>query len=67
MAQGLDATKDAALPSHEAIENKPGSLTKEGKTEEQKMDQVAMHSAKRAENRIKDNEGKNPGTTIFTK
>jgi len=31
------------------------------------MDQVAMHSAKRAENRIKDNEGKNPGTTIFTK
>jgi hypothetical protein len=76
MAQGIDATKTPARPSHEAIENKPGSTTMAGKSDEQKMDQVAMQSAKRAENRIKANQGSrsghgigsnNLGDTIFTK
>ncbi len=67
MAQGINATKTPARPSHEAIENKPGSTTMAGKSEQEKMDQVAMQGAKRAENRIKSNEGAIPGSSIFTK
>ena len=67
MAQGINATKTAARPSHEAIENKPGSVTNVGKTEEQKMDKIAMESAKRASNRIHSNEETTPGNTIFSK
>lgn len=67
MAQGMNATKTPARPSHEAIENKPGSATMAGKSEQEKMDQVAMQGAKRAENRIKADEGNIPGTSIFTK
>ena len=36
-------------------------------TKEQKIDQVAMRGAKRAENRILNNEEKIPGSTIFSK
>ncbi|WP_213806959.1 hypothetical protein [Granulicella sp. dw_53] len=67
MAQGINATKTGARPSHEAIENKPGSLTNAGKTEEQKMDKVAMEGAKRATNRIHSNEETTPGNSMFTK
>ena len=67
MAQGINATKTPARPSHEAIENKPGSLTNVGKTEQQKMDKIAMQGAKRAENRIHNNEERTPGNTLFTK
>ncbi len=67
MAQGIDSTKTPALPSHEAIENKPGSATMAGKSAQEKMDHMAMRGAKRAENRIKSDEGNIPGTSIFTK
>jgi hypothetical protein len=67
MAQGINATKTGARPSHEAIENKPGSVTNVGKTEQKKMDKVAMQGAKRAENRIHANEEKTPGNSIFSK
>jgi hypothetical protein len=67
MAQGMNATKTPARPSHEAIENKPGSATVMGKSDQQKMDQAAMQGAKRAENRIKANEQTTPGNSIFTK
>lgn len=67
MAQGVNATKTGARPSHEALENKPGTLTKEGMTEDQKMDKVAMEGAKRAQNRIHSNEETTPGNTLFTK
>ena len=63
MAQGVDATKTPARPSHEAIESGTG----ETKSEEQKIDHIAMESAKRAENRIHSDEEKNPGGSIFTK
>jgi hypothetical protein len=67
MEQELDSTKTAARPSHEAIENKIGTGAVGGKSEEQKIDQVAMKSAKRAENRILNNEERIPGSTIFSK
>jgi len=65
MAAGLDSTKTADRPSHEAIESSGGDATE--RTPEQRLDHEAMESAKRAQNRIHDDEGKNPGTAIFTK
>jgi len=66
MAQGLDSTKTGARPSHEAIEEETGA-SEVGKTDEQKMDHVAMESAKRAQNRIHSNEETTPGNSIFSK
>jgi hypothetical protein len=66
MAQGLDSTKTGARPSHEAIEE-GATATEVGKSEEQKMDHIAMESAKRAENRIHSNEETTPGNSIFSK
>lgn len=65
MAGGLDSTKTADRPSHEAIESSGGEAT--DSTPEKRLDHEAMESAKRAQNRIHDDEGKNPGTSIFTK
>ena len=67
MANGLDSTKTAARPSHEAIESSGGQATEIGDTPLHRVDKEAMESAKRAQNRIHDNEGRNPGTSIFTK
>jgi hypothetical protein len=64
MEQNLNSTKTPARPSHEAIENKIGTGEK---TEEQKIDQVAMKGAKRAENRLRNDEENLPGSTIFSK
>lgn len=65
MAIGLDSTKTAARPSHEAIESSGGNA--EDMSPAQRLDHEAMESAKRAQNRIHDDETKNPGTSIFTK
>ena len=66
MEQGLNSTKTAARPSHEAIENKVGTSGLE-LTEEEKIDQAAMKGAKRAQNRIHADEENLPGSTIFSK
>jgi hypothetical protein len=66
MAQGLNSTKTAARPSHEALE-KGSTATKVGKSEQEKMDNVAMQGAKRAQNRIHSNEETTPGNSIFSK
>jgi hypothetical protein len=66
MAQGLDSTKTGARPSHDAIEE-GSTATEVGKTDEQKLDHIAMESAKRAENRIHSNEERTPGNSIFSK
>lgn len=67
MASGLDSTKSGARPSHEAIESTGGNATDAATTPREHADREAMESAKRAQNRIHDNEGKNPGNQIFTK
>jgi len=60
-------TKTAARPSHEAIESTGGNATGVAETPMERIDHEAMDSAKRAQNRIHENEGRNPGTQIFTK
>ena len=67
MEQDLKTSKTAARPSHGAIEDKIGTSKLTDQTEEQKMDQTAMKAAKRAENRIMNNEERIPGSTIFSK
>jgi hypothetical protein len=64
MASGLDATKTGARASHEAIESTEDTVDP---TPQQHLDQEAMESAKRAQNRIHENETKNPGNSFFTK
>jgi hypothetical protein len=66
MAQGLNSTKSAARPSHEAIESNTPA-TEVGRTKQQKMDDLAMQSAKRGENRLASNKEKLPGDSIFSK
>lgn len=66
MAQGLNSTKTAARPAHEAIESN-ASATELGKNKHQKIDDAAMQTAKRAQNRIRAEEGKNPTEKMFTK
>lgn len=66
MAQGLNSTKTGARPSHEAIEqNTPA--TEVGKTPQERVDDAAMESAKRAQNRLHNDENTTPGNTMFTK
>jgi hypothetical protein len=63
----LNSTKSATRASGEALESLTGDATDAGKTEEQKIDRVAMESAKRAQNRIHNDEETTPGNTIFSK
>ena len=67
MASGLDSTKTPARPSHEAIESSGGNATDTNQSARERLDKEAMESAKRAQNRIHDDEQKNPEDTIFTK
>ena len=67
MAQGLDSTKTGARPSHESIETTGGQATEVTQTPLEHADHEAMEGAKRAQNRIHADEGKTPGSQIFTK
>lgn len=67
MEQDLMTSKTAARPSHGAVEDEIGTNKLTGNDEEKKLDQIAMKSAKRAENRIINNEENIPSSTIFSK
>ena len=67
MAIGLDSTKSAGRPSHEALESTGSVADEAAETVQQRLDRAAMESTKRAQNRIHADEGKIPGTSIFTK
>lgn len=67
MATGLDSTKTASRPSHEAVESTGGAATGVARTPEERVDREAMESAKRAQNRIHENEDNTPANSIFTK
>ncbi|MBB5058940.1 hypothetical protein HDF16_003663 [Granulicella aggregans] len=66
MAQGLDSTKSAARPSHEAIEQE-ADATELGNSEQKRIDHIGMEAAKRGNNRIMSNDEKIPSSTIFSK
>lgn len=63
----LNSTKTGARPSHEAVESHTGDATDAAKGSEERLDRVAMESAKRSQNRIHNDEQRNPEDTIFTK
>jgi hypothetical protein len=67
MAVGLNSSKTAARPSHEAIEKAGEDSIDDFKSDQQKLNDIAMRGAKRAENRIVANEETIPGSTIFSK
>jgi len=67
MATGVNATKTPGRPSHEAIESTGGNATGVAETPQQRVDHAAMESAKRAQNRIHQNEAQNPGTSVISK
>lgn len=67
MASGMDSTKTPARPSHEAIESTGGHANNATESIRKRIAEEAMQSAKRAQNRIHDNEEKNPESSIFTK
>ena len=67
MAQGLDSSKMVSRPSHEAIESAGEDSIDDFKSDEKKLDNIAMRGAKRAENRIVANHEETPGSTIFSK
>ena len=67
MASGLDATKTPARPSHESVESTGGQATEITETPLEHVDHEAMESAKRAQNRLHNDEGSLPGSQIFTK
>ena len=67
MEQELRSNKRAGRPSHGAVENKVGTSKLTDKSAQEKVDQVAMTGAKRAQNRILNNEQNLPGSTMFTK
>ena len=66
MEQGLNSTTSADRPSQAAIESN-APATEVNKSEQERIDDVAMQSAKRANNRIRSNEDSTPGNSIFTK
>ena len=67
MEKDINSNKTVARPSHNAVDTKLHDGKLANKTEQQRMDQTSMKAAKRAENRIVDNEQRTPGDTMFTK
>jgi hypothetical protein len=67
MAYGLNSSKTPARPAHQAIEKASEDSIDAFKTSQQKLDNLAMRTARRAQNRIIDNEENIPGSRIFSK
>jgi hypothetical protein len=67
MAHGLNSTKSFARPSRQAIETASESSIDAFKNDHRKVSNLAMRIARRAQNRILDNEERLPGSTIFSK
>jgi hypothetical protein len=67
MAQGFDSSKTPSRPSEEAIEPAGEDSIDAFKSEHQRLDDLAMRAAKRAQNRIIADEEEIPGSKIFSK
>jgi hypothetical protein len=67
MAHGLDSSKTPARPAHQAIEKASENSIDAFKSQHRKLDNLAMRMARRAQNRLIDNEHGNPGNTLFSK
>jgi len=67
MSHGFNSSKSAARPSHQAIEKASDDSINCFKSEHQRVANLAMRGAKRAQNRLLYNEERIPGSTIFSK
>jgi hypothetical protein len=67
MAHGLSSSKTPSRPARQAIEKASESCIDDFKSQHRKLDNLAMRSARKAQNRILDNEGRIPGSSIFSK
>jgi hypothetical protein len=67
MTHGLGSFKTPSRPAHQAIEKAPADSINEFQTPQRRMDNRAMRFARKAQNRMLDNEEKIPGSTIFSK
>ena len=65
--QVLNSAKTASTPSHDHLVDGGETADDSLLTEAQRLDRSAMESAKRAQNRIHNNEEKSPESTIFSK
>jgi uncharacterized protein with ATP-grasp and redox domains len=67
MAHGFSSSKTPARPAHLAVEKASEASIDAFKNAHRKLNNFAMRVAKRAQNRILDNEQRIPGSTIFSK
>ncbi len=67
MTHGFNSSKTSARPAHQAIEKASDDSIDAFKSEQHKLANLAMRSARRAQNRLLDNEERIPGSTIFSK
>jgi hypothetical protein len=67
MAHGFNSSKSPARPARQAIEKASESSIDAFKSDYRKMNNFAMRVARRAQNRLIDNEQNIPGSTIFSK
>jgi len=67
MAHGLNSSKSFARPARQAIEKASENSIDSFQSEQRRMSNLALRLARRAQNRLIDNEGKLPGSTLFSK
>ena len=67
MAHGFNSTKSFARPAHQALEIASETEIDCFKDEKRRIRNLALRLARRAQNRLLDNEGKLPGTTLIYK
>jgi hypothetical protein len=67
MTHGFNSSKTPARPAHQAIEKASDDSINAFKSGPHKLANLAMRSARRAQNRLLDNEERIPGSTLFSK
>jgi len=67
MAHGFNSSKTPARPARQAIEKSSENSIDAFKDTQHKLNNLAMRTARRAQNRLIDNEEQIPGSTIFSK
>jgi hypothetical protein len=65
--QDLNSTQTSVSPAHAHLLSDTPDAIKTNKTESERLDRLGMESARRAQNRVHNNEQRLPEDTIFTK
>jgi hypothetical protein len=67
MNQDLNSTRTAFSPAHQHLEQNEPEAVVTAKSKQEKLDDMAMESARRAQNRVHNNAERIPSDTIFSK